>query len=289
MTDTIRVAGVQMDPVLGDLSGNLARCLESLDTVADAGAQLVVFPEAALTGYVFGSLDEARPVAETVPGPSTQVIAAACGRRGVHAVFGLLERDGDDYYNASALVGPEGFIGKYRKLHLPGIGVDRFVRPGNLAPQVHQTPLGRIGLSICYDLDFPEYVRVLALKGAQLIVTITNWPDDIEFVPDYVVQTRARENIVNHMAVNRAGTERGIRFIGRSKVVDPTGATLVEGRHFAEDLIFADIDPAAADHKHKVVIPGELEVDMLKDRRPEFYALLAQDLDGQGWPTGATD
>ena len=276
MTNTIRVAGVQMDPRLADVAGNLTRCLELLDTAARAGAQLVVFPEAALSGYVFGSLEEAIPVAEPIPGPSTDAMVEACRRLDAHAVVGLLEKDGDDYYNASALIGPDGLIGKYRKLHLPYLGVDRFVRPGNLPPKVHETSLGRIGLSICYDLDFPEYPRVLALMGAQIIVTVTNWPDDIEFVPDYIVQTRARENIVNHMAINRAGVERGVRFIGRSKVVDQTGTTLVEGKHFAEDLIFADIDPSAADQKHKVVIPGELEVDMLKDRRPEFYGLLAE-------------
>jgi predicted amidohydrolase len=154
--------------------------------------------------------------------------------------------------------------------------VDRFVRPGDLPPRVYATDLGRIGLAICYDLDFPEYARVLTLMGAQLIVTIANWPDDIEFVPDHIVQTRARENVVNHVAVNRAGVERGVRFIGRSKFADCWGTALAEGKHFAEDMIFADIDPAAADQKHRVMIPGELEIDMLRDRRPEFYGRLTQ-------------
>jgi 5-aminopentanamidase len=276
MACTIRVAGVQMDPILADVAGNVGRCLEHLDTAAAAGAQLVVFPEAALSGYVFRSLDEAIPVAEPIPGPSTDALADACRRLNVHAVVGLLERDGEDYYNASALIGPAGLIGKYRKLHLPYLGVDRFVRPGNLPPKVHETGLGRIGLSICYDLDFPEYPRVLALMGAQVVVTVTNWPDDIEFVPDHIVQTRARENAVNHVAVNRVGEERGVRFIGRSMIVDQRGHTLVEGKRCVEDLILADIDPAAADQKRKVVIPGELETDMLNDRRPEFYGLLAE-------------
>jgi 5-aminopentanamidase len=276
MAHTIRVAGVQMVPTLADVAGNLACCLQKLNAAAEAGAQLVVFPEAALSGYVFRSLDEAIPVAESIPGPCTDSLADACRRLNVHAVVGLLEKHGDDYYNASALIGPAGLIGKYRKLHLPYLGVDRFVRPGNLPPKVYETGLGRIGLSICYDLDFPEYPRVLALMGAQVIVTVTNWPDDIEFVPDHIVQTRARENVVNHVAVNRAGEERGVRFIGRSMVVDQRGGILVEGKHFVEDSIFADIDPAAADQKHKVVIPGELETDMLKDRRPEFYGSLAE-------------
>lgn len=273
---TVRVAGVQMAPVLADSAANLARCLERLRAAAEAGADLAVFPEAALSGYVYCSLEEAMPVAEPIPGPSTDAIAEACKGLGVHAVVGLIEKDGDDYYNASALMGPSGLIGKYRKLHLPHLGIDRFVRPGNLAPTVHDTPLGRIGLSICYDLDFPEYARVLALMGAQLIVTITNWPDDIEFIPDHIVQTRARENMVNHVAVNRAGVERGVTFIGRSKFADCWGGTLAEGRHFEEDMIYADLDLALADLKHRVMIPGELEIDMLADRRPEFYGRLVE-------------
>jgi predicted amidohydrolase len=276
MSATIRVAGVQMDPILADPEANLAKMLESLHEAAGAGAQLAVFPEACLTGYVFRSLEEAIPLAESIPGPSTDTMAAVCRSLGVYAVFGLLESDGDKYYNASAFIGPAGLIGKYRKLHLPYLGVDRFVTPGDIPPTVYETDLGRIGLAICYDLDFPEYARVLALMGAQLIVTITNWPDDIEFVPDHIVQTRARENVVNHVAVNRAGEERGVRFIGRSKMVDCWGTTLAEGKRFAEDMIFADIDPAAADQKHKVVIPGELEIDALRDRRPEFYGRLTR-------------
>jgi 5-aminopentanamidase len=280
MTRTVSVAGVQMDPKLADVPGNLSRILDSMDTAARAGAKLVVFPEAAITGYVFRSLEEAMPVAESIPGPSTAALEEACRKLKLHVAVGLLEKDGagagDRFYNASVLVGPDGLIGRYRKLHLPFLGVDRFVRQGDIPPRVYDTALGKIGLAICYDLDFPEYTRVLALMGAQLIVTVTNWPDDIEFVPDHLVQTRARENVVNHVAVNRAGVERGVTFIGRSKIVDTQGRTLVEGRHFEEDFILADIDMTAADQKRKVVIPGELETDALADRRPEFYGLLAE-------------
>ncbi len=276
MTRTISVAGVQMDPKLADVPGNLSRILDSMDTAARAGAKLAVFPEAAITGYVFRSLEEAMPVAETIPGPSTAALEEVCRKLKLHVAVGLLEKDGDHFYNASVLVGPDGLIGRYRKLHLPFLGVDRFVRQGDMPPKVYDTALGKIGLAICYDLDFPEYTRVLALMGAQLIVTVTNWPDDIEFVPDHLVQTRARENVVNHVAVNRAGVERGVTFIGRSKIVDTQGRTLVEGRHFEEDFILADIDMSAADQKRKVVIPGELETDALVDRRPEFYGLVAE-------------
>ena len=109
-------------PDSADVALNLARCLELLGTAVDAGARLVVFPEAALTGYVYRSLEEAIPVTEPIPGPSTEVIAAACRRLDAHAVVGLLEKDGGDYFNASALIGPDGLIAKIGKLHLPHLG-----------------------------------------------------------------------------------------------------------------------------------------------------------------------
>jgi predicted amidohydrolase len=225
---------------------------------------------------VFCSLTEAVPSAEPIPGPSTERIAAACRELGVHAVVGLLEKDGGNCYNTSVLAGPAGIIGKYRKLHLPYVGVDRFVNRGDLPPQVYDTPLGRIGLCICYDLDFPEEARVLALMGAELIVAISNWPEGVEFAPKYLVHARARENMVNLAAINRVGEERGVRFIGGSKCVDCRGDLVAEGKPYEEDLIYADLDLAAARVKHQVMVPGELEIDMLRDRRPEFYGLLTK-------------
>jgi predicted amidohydrolase len=278
MSEAIKVAGVQMEPVLLDSAGNLARCLELTETAAKEGARLIVFPEAALSGYVFRNLDEALPSAEAVPGPSTERIADSCRRLNVYVVIGLLERNGNRCYNTSVLMGPSGLIGKYRKLHLPYIGVDRFLNHGDLPLEVYDTDIGRIGLGICYDLDFPEPARVLALMGAEVIVAVANWPEGIEFIPDYVVLTRARENMVNLVAVNRVGEERGVRFFGRSKFADCMGVTLAEGKAYREDIVYAEIDPASARKKYRVIIPGELEVDTIRDRRPEFYRLLAQPL-----------
>ena len=107
------------------------------------------------------------PVAETVPGPSTAAIGAVCSELGVYVVVGLLERAGERLYNSAALVGPEGLVGVHRKAHLPVLGVDRFVDPGDLPPVVYETEVGRIGMGICYELMFPEYTRVLALSGAR--------------------------------------------------------------------------------------------------------------------------
>jgi predicted amidohydrolase len=144
---------------------------------------------------------------------------------------------------------------------------------------VYNTNIGRIGLGICYDLDFPEHARALTLLGAEVIVTITNWPEGIEFIPEHMVPTRTRENCVYQIAVNRVGDERGVRFFGRSKIADYTGASMVEGRPYQEDILYAEIAPALARQKHQVIVPGELEIDTIRDRRPEFYGALVQPLD----------
>jgi 5-aminopentanamidase len=278
MNEIIKIAGMQIAPVLLDKAGNLGRCLALLKTGAKKGANLIVFPEAALTGYMFRSLQEAIPLAEPVPGASSGAITEACRKLNVHCIFGLLENEGGKYYNTSVFAGPHGIIGKYRKLHLPFLGIDRFLNHGDLPLNVFDTDLGKIGLGICYDLDFPEHSRVLTLLGADIIVTITNWPEGIECVPEHVIFTRARENGVYQIAVNRAGEERGVRFFGRSIFTDHTGAPLAKGKSGEEDILYAEIRPALAREKHLVKIRGELELDIIRDRRPEFYGPLTQPL-----------
>src|SRR5437899_3178029 len=154
----VRVAVAQIEPRLGEKERNLEACLARLDAVAAAGAELLVLPECAIPGYMFDSAAEALPFAEEIPGPSTEVLAAACRRLGVHVVCGLLEFDGELLHNSAVLIGPDGLIGSYRKTHLPFLGVDRFTVPGDVLP-VFDTALGRIGLEICYDLRFPEAAR----------------------------------------------------------------------------------------------------------------------------------
>ena len=278
MNDTIRIAGVQMEPIIQDKDRNMARCLELIKTTAKEGARLIVFPEAALSGYVFSSLEEAISSAEPIPGLSTERILNSCRELKVYVIVGLLEEDRGKYYNAAVFLGPSGLIGKYRKLHLPYLGIDRFLNHGDLPYEVFDTEVGRIGIGICYDTDFPEHARILALQGADIIVTITNWPEGIEFVPEHTVLTRARENHVYHIAVNRVGEERGVRFFGRSKFVDCLGGLLAEGKPYEEDILYAEINPALAREKYQVVVPGELEADVMKDRRPEFYGILTQPL-----------
>jgi len=276
MAQEMKIAGLQMAPKILQKEKNLARCLELIELTAREGAKLIVVPECALTGYCFSSLQEALPVVEPIPGPSTEKIAAACRELDVYVVVGLLETDGGRCYNAAALLGPGGLVGKHRKIHLPYLGVDRFLDHGDLAPTVYDTAVGKIGMGICYDLMFPEYSRVLALQGADLLVFPSNWPETATVYPNYIVPTRAIENRVFCIAVDRVGEERGTRFLGRSIIAHWFGRSLAEGKRHEEDILYAEIEPAEARQKHFVIIPGQHEVDFIRDRKPEFYGAVCQ-------------
>lgn len=260
-----------MDVAFGDREKNLARIVDALRETAKQGAQLTVFPECALPGYCFESLAEARPHAEPLPGPSTERLAKVCSELGVFAVVGLLEADGERIFNAAALVGPGGVVGSYRKLHLPYLGVDMFTTKGDRPLETWLAGDVRVGMSICYDGAFPESSRVMALKGADLIVLPTNWPPGAECTADFVINTRAMENHIYYMAVNRVGTERGFRFIGKSKVCNPSGEVLALANHEDETILYAEIDPALARRKRVIRVPGKHEIDRFADRRPEMY------------------
>jgi predicted amidohydrolase len=268
-----KIAAVQMNCRLGEPIANLDHMRNGLHAAAALGARLVVFPECALTGYGFDSKDQALPFAETIPGPATTALAAECRQLGIWALFGLLERAEERLFNACALVGPEGLVATYRKIHLPFMGVDRFATPGDLPFAVHDIDGLRIGMNICYDGSFPESARVLTLLGADLIVLPTNWPTGARAASCYLTQARALENHVYYLAVNRCGEERGFRFIGQSRMIDFQGDILaMAGEH--EEIVVAEIDPEAARRKRVVVIPGMHEVDRVGDRRPEMYGRL---------------
>jgi len=276
MDKKVKIAGLQMAPEILEKEINLVRCLELIELAAKEGARLIVLPECALTGYCFSSLEEALPVTETVLGPSTERIMATCSELNVYVIVGLLEKDGDKCYNTAVLLGPHGLVGKHRKLHLPYMGIDRFLNPGDLPLTVYDTEVGKIGMGICYDLMFAEHSRVLALQGAELLVFPASWPQVGKVLSDYIVPTRAIENRVFCVAVNRVGTERGTQFPGRSKIAHWFGRALAEGKPNEEDILYAEVKPAEARQKRYVIVSGEYEVDFINDRRPEFYGLICQ-------------
>ena len=168
-SERFRVASVQLDIELGATQRNLERLAEYTRRAANDEARLVVFPECALSGYLLDNLDELERLAEPVPGPAIGRLAEVCAGRQVYTVVGLLEKGADAIYNSAVLVGPEGLIALYRKAHLPGLGLDRFVAHGNIPFAVHETPVGRIGMAICYDIRFPELYRQYHKLGARLL------------------------------------------------------------------------------------------------------------------------
>lgn len=272
----MRIAAVQMDVALADVPGNLSKMISIVKETRAAGARLTIFPECALTGYCFSSRQEALPYAETIPGPSVTKMIAACSELGGYVVFGLLEKEGDRLFNALALVGPEGLIASYRKIHLPCLGVDMYTDFGDRQFAVHEIEGVRIGMNICYDGGFPESGRCLALLGADLIVLPTNWPPGAESAADFAINTRAMENTVYYAAADRVGVERDVKFVGKSKICDPLGKTLAFADHTNEEILYADIDVNRSRNKHLIRKAGVNEVNRIADRRPEMYSKLVE-------------
>jgi predicted amidohydrolase len=271
---TCRLAAIQMDVRLGQIETNLAEIEQQLLQGSARGDNLLVFPECAVTGYCYESLAEAREVAESIPGATTERLASLCRSENVHLVAGMLEMDGPRLFNASVLIGPGGLIGHYRKAHLPYLGVDRFATPGDRPLQIWETALGRIGMLICYDLSFPEAARVLSLAGADLIVLPTNWPPGAEQTADHLVAARALENHIYCAAVNRIGSERGFRFIGGSRICDFHGVTLAHAQHAQPAVLRAELALQRARQKRIVRVPEKHIIDRFADRRPDLYGPL---------------
>ncbi|HOT90820.1 MAG TPA: carbon-nitrogen hydrolase family protein [Anaerolineae bacterium] len=272
----MKVAVAQMDPKLGQNDANLARILALFREATEQGARLVVFPECAISGYGFATLEAGYAVAETIPGPTTAALTPLCREADAYAVVGLLERCGDEnLYNSVVLIGPQGVVGVYRKAHLPLLGVDRFTTPGDSGFRVWDTAIGRVGMIICYDLRFPEAARVLALEGADIIALPTNWPDGSQNAPQLITRTRALENRVFLLACNRCGEESGFWFFGHSQITDPGGNVLAEAGA-GEEICYADIEPASARQKRIILRPDAFEMDTIGDRRPDLYGALTE-------------
>ncbi len=271
----MKVAAVQMDVKILEKERNLEAILKRLEEAARAGAKLVVFPECSLSGYCYRSKEEAWPVAEGVPGPATERLAAAARRLDVTAIVGLLERAGNQIYNAAAVITPQGILGTHRKVHLLCLGIDRYDAPGDTPFPVFATPHGRVGINICYDCSFPESGRVVKLKGGQVLAIPTNWPlasDTFQHTP----KVRATENHIHVIAADRVGEERGFRFAGHSQIMDFMGKVHAEAGETEETIVYADLDLAAADANLVVRVPGEYEFDRIAARRPEMYGPITE-------------
>ncbi|MCB2227833.1 MAG: carbon-nitrogen hydrolase family protein [Desulfarculaceae bacterium] len=262
-----------MDVALGRLDENRA---EILRLASETEADLVVFPECASSGYVFDSAEEAMPYAETVPGPFVDELIALAKAKKRNLAVGLLEKHEGKLYNSAVLITSQGETHLYRKTHMPFIGLDRFTVPGeNLG--LFDTPLGKVGLAICYDWRFPELARCLALQGADILIGLSNWPTGAVVIPTLLLPARAAENRVWVVSSNRVGEERGAQFIGRSAIIDPDGNTVAGLSADKPGVALAELDLSLARDKRLVKIPGEYEVDLWKDRCPSLYGATARE------------
>jgi len=270
----LRVAAVQLEPEFGSKSANLRKIEARVAEAAGQGARLIVLPELANTGYVFESREEAFSLAEEVPGgPACVALSAAASEFGVHIVVGLNERAGDQLFNTSAVIGPSGFVGKFRKVHLWG-DENLVFEPGDLGFPLFHTPIGRIGTFICYDGWFPESYRTCAIAGADIICIPTNWvpihgqDEARQAMATVLCMAAAHSNSVVVVAADRIGTERGQPFIGQSVIVSHTGWPLAGPASVErEEILYADVDLAAARRDRAW---NEFN-NPLRDRRPEAY------------------
>jgi len=255
----------QFNPVFGDIHGNVGRVLDKL---LHQDADLIVLPELFSTGYQFTAKDEVKELSEEVPsGFTTRRLIEFSRDRSVYIVAGLAERDGNVSYNSAVLTGPEGFLGVYRKVHLFFEEKLWFV-PGNTGFRVWDTPIGAIGIMICFDWFFPESARTLAQMGADVIAHPSNLV--LPYCPDAMI-TRCLENRVFSVTANRTGSEQrggkdALNFIGMSEIVSPKGKVLYRASRDGEEFGKAEIDPAEARNKDLNAYNN-----LFEDRREDFY------------------
>ena len=197
--ENMRVAVVQTNPVFGATASNVKDALGMIESVE---ADLFVFPELFNTGYNILDQEEIKKLAEEISGPTFKSVAEIAAKKSCYIIYGYAEKD-DRLYNSSALVGPHGLIGNYRKVHLY-YRETLFFAPGNLGFPVFELPFGTVGMMICFDWMYPESARSLALAGAQLIAHPSNLV--MPYCPDAMV-TRCLENKIFSATANRIGSE----------------------------------------------------------------------------------
>ncbi|WP_082818111.1 nitrilase family protein [Variovorax boronicumulans] len=274
----VRVAVVQFDPQVGveNLARNAAAVHAQLEAAVAGGAQLIVLPELATTGYCFNGRAEAFAHAEPVPhGPTVQGWVTFAAKHGVYLVGCLAEQDGMQLFDTAVLVGPEGYIGRYRKTHLWN-NEKLWFTPGNEGYPVFETKIGRIGLLVCWDIWFPEVPRIVAQQGADIICVPTGWvwtPPPLYdasgvCMAAYLTMTAAHANNVFIATADRVGQERGTGFMGNSLIAGTNGWPMgrIAGPE-EETILYADVDLGAA---RSAPIWTPLN-DLHRDRRTDLY------------------
>lgn len=290
---TIKIATCAF-PATSDVAESVRLHLGYIEAAADAGASLVVFPEVSIQGYpadysAFNHETVQRHVldtAESVPdGPSVHKIINAAVEKKIHVVFGLTEagEQAGISYNTLVLAGPDGYIGRYRKVHV-GLPEKLFWRPGDEWP-VFETAIGKIGLLICYDKMWPESCRELTLRGAEILIVGSAWGflgghgegEDNLWARQFKLydEARAVENGRWYISSNHVGEMGGIDFFGLARIIDPIGNVLVSSGITHAGLVMAEIDINEGLANARILNHGPF---LIRDRRPETYRALNGDL-----------
>lgn len=263
----LKIGFLQFSPLLGDVQGTI-QSIERLLSGSDE-ADILVLPELCNSGYNFTSYQQAWDASEPIEGgPFIEFLIAKCRSLNTHIVTGLNERDGDLLYNSAVLLGPNGHIGAYRKLHL-FLNEKDFFQPGNAGLPVFDLGTCTLGMLVCFDWIFPEVWRILALKGADIICHPSNL-----VLPGFAqraIPIHALTSRIYVVTANRIGVEGDLTFTGASIIANPRGDVLAQASQAKEELVVREIDIALA--RDKMMTPRN---HLLADRRPEHYALLSK-------------
>jgi N-carbamoylputrescine amidase len=259
----IRMVVIQMVSKTLDKEHNISRTIELLEQAVREKAELIVLPELCTSGYNFKSLKEATSVSEPIPnGLTTRRWVEFAEENNVYLVGGVCESAGNSLYNSAVMVGPEGYVGTYRKVHL--WHKEKIWFKAGSRFKVFDTPLGKIGVMICYDNFFPETTRILTRIGADVVCQPTATQQDFDLL---INQVRSVENAIFIGTANLVGKERGIRFIGQSQIINPQGKILVKELEEREGVLTADINISEA---RKAKQLNEFN-NVISDRRTDLY------------------
>jgi predicted amidohydrolase len=275
MARRVKIACVQMDVVYGDIPATISKVGQWIGKAAGERADIVLFPELVLSaGY---ALDERyRTIAETIPGPATETIAKYAQQGKLNVVVGIAERtESGALFDSAVLFNREGqMLGTYRKSHTYP-PTESIFRRGEQLP-IFRTDFGTVGLLICYDLEFPETARTLALQGAEVIFNlVADWPEGVPGLPERIFdisfRSRALENRIILAVCNRVGDDPDLKshFYGLSRIIGTQGEIIASADQ-GEKMILAEVDLEEASRERETY-------NYFQNRRPELYKMLSQE------------
>lgn len=268
----MNIALVQQ-PATDDLAANVQRGLDAVRRAAEAGADIIAFAELAFSPFYpqRHATPETLARAEPIPGPTTDAFAALARDLGVVLVLNLFERDGNNTFDTSPVIDADGtLLGRTRMVHITDYEAfheQGYYAPGDQGVPVYDTAAGRIGVAICYDRHYPEYLRALALQGAEVVVvpqagSVGEWPDGLY---EAEMQVAAFQHGFFTALVNRVGPEERLTFAGESFICNPTGEVIARAAQGTEEILHADLDLSEVERSHARRL-------FLRDRRPDLYA-----------------